>query len=97
MSDLSSVTQTRSALARLSAHNPNPDPDEIAAARASLACAKLDNRLRECARDDVQLDDVHAGHLVGLLLSICSVPGDDVIRIEKDVRAAVRAARPTGA
>lgn len=93
MSDSYSVTKTRSALARLSAHNRNPDPDEVAEARANLACANIDQRIRESIRSGARLGELHAGHLIGLLLSHCHIPGDEVDRIEAEVRALVRAAR----
>ena len=73
-----------------------PTPEEENEAASSWRTARLDEELRGTERAGIRLDDAQAGHLVGLLLMICKVSGDEVERIEADARAAVRAARSAG-
>ena len=91
---LSSVTQTRSALARLYANQPNPEEAVASLARANLACAKIDNRIREYIRAaDTNLNETHIAHLVGLLLSGAGVGGEAVTLLERAVYEAAAAAQ----
>jgi hypothetical protein len=77
----------------LRTYGRQPTPEEENHAAASWRTARLDDELRGTARAGIRLDDVQVGHIVGLLLSICHVPGDEVERVEADVRALVRAVR----
>jgi hypothetical protein len=95
---LSSMTAARSELARLHAVSPDPDAATLTLYRANLVCARIDNRIREyTAQAQVRLNDVHVGHLVGLLLSESGVDGETVTRLEGAVREAVVAATLGGA
>lgn len=84
-----SQTQARSLVAN--AHRSG-DADLIQLHKANLACANIDNRIREQLRE-AELDAVHVGHLVGLLLSGSHVDGATVTVVEKLVRDAVEAAQ----
>lgn len=93
MSDEYNVRRAAALLGGLSAHGRTPDPDDEASARRTLATARLDRELRTTARSGIVLDDVQAGHLVGLLLSGCGVKGEVVTALEHLSRVAVRSAQ----
>jgi hypothetical protein len=96
--NLSSMTAARSELARLHAVDPDPDASAVARLKANLVCARLDNRIREyTAQAGVKLNDVHVGHLVGLLLAESGVDYDTVVQLERAARDAVVLAAVGGA
>jgi hypothetical protein len=86
---LTSPTKARSKLARLHMGG-DPDPDLKRLLKADLACANIDNKVRE-QLVGARLQPVHVGHLVGLLLMESGVDGANVTLIEKLVREAVDA------
>ena len=88
----SSVTKARSAIARLHRGTEEPDPELLALARANMACAKIDARIREVTTD-AELNGAHVGHLVGLLLMQTRVGGETVQLIEKLAADAVASAQ----
>lgn len=93
MSDEHDVKKAATRVARLYTYGRTPDPDDEADARRSLATARIDREIRNAARSGgTPLDNVQAGHLVGLLLSMCDVGGETGAAIERLTRMAVREA-----
>lgn len=85
---LTSITKSRSDLARLHRGEPNPDPELKRLYKANLATANLDKKIREQVRG-VELGPAHVAHLVGLILMESGVAGANVALIEKLARDAV--------
>lgn len=87
------VRREAARLGGLSSYGRTPDREEEAAARRSLATARVDREIRSIDAAGVRLNDVQAAHLIGLLLGTCGVGYDATTKIEKLVRSAINEAR----
>ncbi|WP_418062423.1 hypothetical protein [Pimelobacter simplex] len=83
------TAQARSRVANARQHGLPEDLIQLY--KANLACANIDNKIRIELRE-AQLDPVHVGHLVGLLMSSSGIDGATVGVVEKLVRDAAERA-----
>lgn len=82
------ITRARSALSRLYVYGREPSPEEVAAARARLAAAKIDRAVRESLQG-IKLDESQIGGLVGSLLTCNGVDTATAAPLQRECAAAV--------
>ncbi|WP_299052154.1 hypothetical protein [uncultured Nocardioides sp.] len=90
MSDRPNSNPVRGAASRLNAmysHGRTPDPADVAQGYRELGYARIQREIRRSQGNVPQLDPVHVGHLVAMLVS--GVDAEAVERFERAVREAV--------